>query len=105
MKQVLLITSLLLMAIVTEAQTVDGRNFNIDGFAAYAGIPGTNHYLAGGTTGGQGGTVVKAANFSQLQAYLQSTKPYIVLVDHDISTGIKCYCFYYCSSYHIWFGI
>lgn len=91
MKQVLFITSLLLMAIVTEAQTVDGRNFNIDGFAAYAGIPGTNHYLAGGTTGGQGGTVVKAANFSQLQAYLQSTKPYIVLVDHDISTGIKCY--------------
>ncbi len=73
------------------AQTVDGRNFGIDGFAAYAGTPGTNHYLAGGTTGGQGGKVVKADNFSQLQAYLQSSEPYIILVDHDITTGIPCY--------------
>lgn len=74
-----------------SAQTIDGRNFGIDGFAAYAGTPGTNHYLAGGTTGGAGGEVVKADNFAQLQAYLQSSKPYIVLVDHDITTGIKCY--------------
>ena len=74
-----------------SAQTIDGRNFGIDGFAAYVGTPGTNHYLAGGTTGGAGGEVVKADNFAQLQAYLQSSKPYIVLVDHDITTGIRCY--------------
>ena len=79
------------MAGAMNAQTVDGRNFGIDGFAAYAGTPGTNHYLAGGTTGGAGGEVVKAENFAQLQAYLQSSKPYIVLVDHDITTGIPCY--------------
>lgn len=79
------------MALTASAQTVDGRNFSIDGFAAYAGTAGTKHYLAGGTTGGQGGKVVKAENLSQLQAYLQSTNPYIILVDHDINTGIKCY--------------
>jgi len=87
----LLMAAWLLSIIPAVAQTVDGRNFGIDGFAAYAGTPGTNHYLAGGTTGGQGGDVVKADNFSQLQAYLQSSKPYIILVDHDITTGITCY--------------
>lgn len=81
----------MLTAFAASAQTVNGRNFGIDGFAAYAGTPGTNHYLEGGTTGGAGGEVVKADNFAQLQAYLQSSKPYIVLVDHDITTGIKCY--------------
>jgi len=91
MKKQLLSLLCLLMGLTASAQTVDGRNFSIDGFAAYAGTPGTNHYLAGGTTGGQGGKVVKADNFSQLQAYLQSTQPYIILVDHDINTGITCY--------------
>ena len=74
-----------------SAQTQDGRNFGIDGFAAYSGTPGTNWYRAEGTTGGKGGKVVKADNFSQLQAYLQAKDPYIVIVDHDITTGIKCY--------------
>ena len=87
----LLMAAWLLSIIPAVAQTVDGRNFGIDGFAAYAGTPGTNHYLAGGTTGGQGGDVVKADNFSQLQAYLQSSKPYVILVDHDITTGIPCW--------------
>lgn len=73
------------------AQTQDGRDFSIDGFAAYEGTPGTNWYRAGGTTGGAGGKVVKADNFSELQAYLQAKDPYIVIVDHDITTGIKCY--------------
>ncbi len=93
MKKFLLsILTMCLAAVASvQAQTVDGRNFGIDGFAAYAGTPGTNHYLAGGTTGGAGGEVVKAENFAQLQAYLQSSKPYIVLVDHDITTGIPCY--------------
>lgn len=78
-------------ATTTMAQTQDGRDFSIDGFAAYEGTPGTNWYRAGGTTGGAGGKVVKADNFSQLQAYLQAEDPYIVIVDHDITTGIKCY--------------
>lgn len=73
-----------------SAQIVDGRNFGIDGFAAYEGIAG-NWYHQGGTTGGAGGEVVKADNFSQLQAYLQSSKPYIIMVDHDITTGITAY--------------
>ncbi len=73
------------------AQTQDGRDFSIDGFAAYEGTPGTNWYRAGGTTGGAGGKVVKANTFSELQAYLQAEDPYIVIVDHDITTGIKCY--------------
>jgi len=91
MKKSLLLFACLLTAVFASAQTVDGRNFGIDGFAAYAGIPGTSHYHEGGTTGGQGGKVVKADNFSQLQAYLQSSNPYIILVDHDITTGIPCY--------------
>ncbi len=59
---------------------------------AYEGVPGTNWYSAGGTTGGAGGKVVKADNFSQLlQAYLQEQTHTSVIVDHDITTGIKCY--------------
>ena len=78
-------------SMLANAQTQDGRDFSVDGFAAYEGVPGTNWYRVGGTTGGDGGKVVKADNFSQLQAYLQATDPYIVIVDHDITTGIKCY--------------
>ena len=74
-----------------DAQQVDGRDFSIDGFAACTGKPGTNYYRAEGTTGGAGGKVVYARNFSQLQAYMQAKDPYIILVDHDITTGIKCY--------------
>ena len=77
--------------ITAMAQTQDGRDFSIDGFAAYEGTPGTNWYHAGGTTGGASGKVVKANTFSELQAYLQAEDPYVVIVDHDISTGIKCY--------------
>lgn len=78
-------------SMMANAQILDGRDFSMDGFAAYEGVPGSNWYRAGGTTGGAGGKVVKADNFSQLQAYLQATDPYIVIVDHDITTGIKCY--------------
>lgn len=78
-------------ATTAMAQTQDGRDFSIDGFAAYEGTPGTNWYRAGGTTGGAGGKVVKANTFSELQAYLQAEEPYVIIVDHDISTGIKCY--------------
>lgn len=74
-----------------NAQVVDGRDFSIDGFAAVDGNTGTNHYRAGGTTGGAGGKVVYAANFSQLQAYMQAKDPYIVIVDKDMTTGITCY--------------
>ena len=74
-----------------NAQVVDGRDFSIDGFAAVDGNAGTNHYRAGGTTGGAGGKVVYAANFSQLQAYMQAKDPYIVIVDKDMTTGITCY--------------
>ena len=35
--------------------------------------------------------MVKANTFSELHAYLQAEDPYVVIVDHDISTGIKCY--------------
>ncbi len=78
-------------SMMANAQTQDGRDFSIDGFAAYEGVAGSNWYRAGGTTGGEGGKVVKADNFSQLQAYLQATDPYVIIVDHDITTGIKCY--------------
>ena len=78
-------------SMMANAQTQDGRDFSVDGFAAYEGVPGSNWYRAGGTTGGEGGKVVKADNFSQLQAYLQATDPYVIIVDHDITTGIKCY--------------
>lgn len=74
-----------------NAQQMDGRDFSVDGFAACTGKQGTNYYLANGTTGGAGGKVVYAKNFSQLQAYMQAKDPYVVIVDHDISTGIKCY--------------
>ena len=74
-------------SMMANAQIQDGRDFSMDGFAAYEGVPGSNWYRAGGTTGGAGGKVVKADNFSQLQAYLQATDPYIVIVDHDITTA------------------
>lgn len=78
-------------AVAATAQTVDGRDFGIDGFAALPGKTGTLHYLAGGTTGGEGGKVVYAKTFQQLKAYLQAESPYIVIVDHDMDTGIPCY--------------
>lgn len=73
------------------AQVVDGRDFGIDGFAAMSGQPGTDHYLEGGTTGGAGGKVVYAGTFQQLKAYLQAESPYVILVDKDMDTGIKCW--------------
>lgn len=82
---------LVMLGLAANAQIIDGRNFSIDGFAAYPGVSGTNHYHANGTTGGEGGKVVVADNFSQLQAYLQAKDPYVILVKHDITTGIKCY--------------
>lgn len=78
-------------ALQVSAQIVDGRDFGIDGFAALPGTEGTNYYLPGGTTGGAGGKVVYANTFAELQAYLQAKDPYVVLVDHDITTGIKAY--------------
>ncbi len=78
-------------ASVVSAQTVDGRDFSIDGFAAVPGTPGTNHYRDGGTTGGEGGKVVYARTLSQLQAYLQAKSPYIVLVDRDMTSGVTAY--------------
>lgn len=78
-------------ALQVAAQTVDGFNFGIDGFAALPGKAGTPHYLEGGTTGGAGGKVVYAKTFQQLKAYLQAESPYVILVDKDMDTGIKCY--------------
>ena len=91
-KQLFILWSLLMgMMMTATAQIIDDRNFGIDGFAANPGKAGTAWYHKGGTTGGAGGDVVYANTFSELQAYLQSSKPYIILVDHDITTGIKCY--------------
>ncbi len=91
MKKLFVVALMAFGLVHAQAQTIDGRNFGIDGFAALSGAKGTNWYLANGTTGGAGGKVVYADNFSQLQAYLQSANPYIILVDHDITTGIKAY--------------
>lgn len=87
------ITTLILCGIFSavSAQVVDGRDFSVDGFAAVSGNAGTKHYLAGGTTGGAGGKVVYAETLSQLQAYLQAKSPYVVIVDHDMTSGVKCY--------------
>ncbi len=80
-----------LTANFTKQSDTSGRSWDIDGFAAYEGEAGTAHYHAGGTTGGIGGKVVKATNFTELQAYLQSNDPYIILVDRDITTGVTAY--------------
>lgn len=90
MKKIFTLICGCVMAATMSAQTVDGRNFGIDGFAAYEGKSG-QWYHAGGTTGGAGGEVVFADNLSELQAYLQSSKPYIVLVNHDIQTELTAY--------------
>lgn len=88
---IMLLSFFCLITVTAHAQIVDGRDFSIDGFAAVEGTFGTDHYRAGGTTGGAGGKVVYAATFSQLQAYLQASAPYVVIVDKDMTTGIKCY--------------
>ena len=79
-----------LTANFTKQSDTSGRNWTIDGFAAYEGTSGA-HYHAGGTTGGKDGKVVYANNFTELQAYLQSNNPYIILVDRDITTGVTAY--------------
>ena len=95
MKKLLSFVLSCLMAVAMSAQTVEDAtygtlDFGIDGFAAYEGNTGA-WYHAGGTTGGAGGDVVTAEDFSQLQAYLQSSKPYIILVTKDIATSKVCY--------------
>ncbi len=80
-----------LTANFTKQSDTSGRSWDVDGFAAYEGEAGTAHYHADGTTGGAGGKVVKATNFTELQAYLQSNDPYVILVDHDITTGVTAY--------------
>ena len=65
MKRILsILTVLAATACTAIAQVIDGRNFGIDGFAAYEGTAGTQWYHAGGTTGGQGGKTVYAGSFS-----------------------------------------
>ena len=81
----------LVLPLEALAQVVEGRDFSVDGFAAIEGNAGTNHYLQGATTGGAAGKVVYAKTFQQLQAYMQAVDPYVILVDHDMDTGIKCY--------------
>ncbi|MDY4408321.1 MAG: hypothetical protein SPE53_04245, partial [Prevotella sp.] len=81
----------LVLPLEALSQVVEGRDFSVDGFAAIEGNAGTNHYLQGATTGGAAGKVVYAKTFQQLQAYMQAVDPYVVLVDHDMDTGIKCY--------------
>ncbi len=88
---ILCLAAVLMSATHSSAQIVDGRDFSIDGFAAYEGDAGTSFFLTGGTTGGAGGKIVLADNFSELQAYLQAEQPYIVIVTHDITTGITAY--------------
>ena len=80
-----------LTANFTKQSDTPGRSWGVDGFAAYEGTPSTAHYHADGTTGGADGKVVKATNFTELQAYLQSNDPYIILVDRDITTGVTAY--------------
>ncbi len=42
-----------------------------------------------GTTGGAGGPVVKPANFQELKQYAEHpSKPYVILIDKEINTGI-----------------
>ena len=86
----------MLLAIGATSQTVTDSeygeiDFGVSGFAAMPGISGTNWYHAGGVTGGAGGEIVTAETFQQLQAYCQSSKPYIILVTKPITTGIKAY--------------
>ena len=57
-------------SMMANAQTQDGRDFSIDGFAANEGVPGTNWFRAGGTIGGAGGKVVKADNFTSYGRYV-----------------------------------
>lgn len=40
-------------SMMANAQTQDGRDFSIDGFAAYEGVAGSNWYRAGGGRKGQ----------------------------------------------------
>lgn len=92
-KQLLVLLGIIvsLLSPKANAQSVDGRSFAIDGFAAMEGVAGTSWYHQGDTTGGAGGKVVKAETFPQLQAYLQSSEPYIVMVDKNMTTGIAAW--------------
>ena len=75
-RKALLASFLLASSVFTTtamAQTQDGRDFSIDGFAAYEGTPGTNWYRAGGTTGGASGKVVKANSLNSKPIFRQKT--------------------------------
>lgn len=85
-KKLLFICSLLSAAFIGFAQTPD---FSINGYAAMEGVGAFYH--AGGTTGGAGGKIVCPANFAEFKTYAESTNPYIILIDKEISTGLPCF--------------
>ena len=43
--------------------------------------------LNGGTNGGEGGQVVTATSYAELQSYAESSTPYVIMVDGTISNG------------------
>lgn len=56
-----------------------------DGPTGYAAMDGEgSQYLAGGTTGGAGGTVVTVDNLADLIYYADQTEPYIIQVQGEI---------------------
>lgn len=80
MKKLILSMSLLMMTTLGEALAAT-PDFSQMGFAT----------MEGGTTGGAGGKVVTPANFEELKAYAEAdTTPYVIVIDHEFTTGIKC---------------
>lgn len=61
-----------------------------DGPTGYAAMDGEgSQYLAGGTTGGAGGTVVTVDNFTDFSYYVGQTAPYIIQVKGEIVAPSK----------------
>ncbi len=66
----------------TLAMQAETPCFDMIGFAT----------LNGGTTGGEGGEVVRPANFEELKRYAEEkSTPYVIIIDHEMTTGITAY--------------
>lgn len=70
----------LLWAVSTAPAQAQSPDFSQIGFSTEGG----------GTTGGAGGPVVKPATFEELKQYAEHpSKPYVILIDKEINTGIE----------------
>jgi len=75
--------TIFITGLVCVVSSFAAPDFSLSGFAAYDGAAG--QLLAGGTTGGAGGTEVTVTTAADLIKYMAASEPYIIYVSGQIT--------------------